>query len=617
VTAILGISAFNRDSAAALVRDGDIVAAAQEERFTRRKHDARFPEHAVAWCLHEAVLRPDDIDFIAFYEKPLVRMSRALQSYLALAPRGLASFAAALPAWLKQRLNCRRRIRAGVNATRPPLIFLHQHESHAASAFFPSPFEEAAVLTLDGVGGWTTTACGLGRGNRLELTHHIGYPHSLGLLYSAFSYYCGFDVDGDEEGLMDLAPFGRPVYRELITARLIDIKPDGSFWLNTKFFNCCPGQALTNRRFECLFGGPPRRPESTLLQRHMDLAASIQAVTQDVLLRLGRDLHCRTGMRNIVLAGSMALNGRAIGRLVREGPFDSLWVQPAAGDAGCALGAALFVWHQILNKARDLIRHASSSSLLGPAFETREILRALGDTGLSHRHVLDEAELLARVASALAEEKVVGWFSGKLEFGPRALGARSILSDARSPRMQAMMSRKIKCRESYRPFAAAVLAEHAHQWFGARQGEENPYMNHVAPLHKRHRHPLSDCEKVTMDGDPDLCRRVNVVRSAIPAVTHVDYSAFVQTIDRATNPRFYRLLQAFYRRTGCPMLAQSTLKLPGEPIVCTPQEALRVFRGTDIDLLVMENVILSKDVLEEAHLGRGEYEDYLAPFRID
>jgi carbamoyltransferase len=618
MTAILGISAFYHDSAAALVCDGEVVAAAQEERFTRRKHDAGFPAHAIAYCLREAGLSPADLDFVAFYEKPLAKVDRLLETYLAFAPRGLRSFARALPAWLKEKLHLRGRIRAGVGPTRAPLVFLDHHESHAASAFFPSPFDEAAVLTLDGVGEWTTAACGTGRGNALRLTHHLPFPHSLGLLYSAFTYYCGFKVNSGEYKLMGLAPYGRPVYTDLIYRHLLDLRPDGSFWLNMKYFDYCQGLTMTNRRFDRLFGGPPRHPESTLGQRHMDLAASIQAVTEEVLLRLGRDLHRRTGLNNLVLAGGVALNCVANGRLLREGPFGSVWVQPAAGDAGGALGAALFVWHQLLDKPRSPRgRDAQRGSLLGPRYSTPEVLSLLEEADMPVRHFLDEGDLVAHVAEALAGEKIVGWFHGRMEFGPRALGARSILGDPRSPRMQAAMNLKIKFRESFRPFAPAVLREHAHEWFGLRPGEESPYMLLVAPVLPEHRAPLSESDRATLAGDPDLCRRVSVVRSTVPAVTHVDYSARVQTVDGGRNPRFHRLLRAFHGRTGCPVLVNTSFNVRGEPIVCTPGEALRCFLATDIDVLVLEDVVIHKEDLEPAQRAAAAREQYLAQFQLD
>jgi carbamoyltransferase len=618
VTAILGISAFYHDSAAALVRDGEVVAAAQEERFTRRKHDPGFPAGAIAYCLRQAGLTPDQLDYVAFYDKPLLKFERLLETYLAYAPSGLSSFSLAMPLWLKEKLHLRRTLRGGLGGiSRAPLLFLDHHESHAASAFFPSPFEEAAILTLDGVGEWSTATYGMGRGNRLELTHHLQFPHSLGLLYSAFTYYCGFKVNSGEYKLMGLAPYGRPVYQDAIYKHLLDLKPDGSFWLNMKYFNYCQGLTMTNRRFHRLFGGPPRRPESNLEQRHMDLAASIQAVTEEVMLRLARDLHRQARLKNLVLAGGVALNCVANGRLLREGPFEALWIQPAAGDAGGALGAAWFVWHQLLGKPRPVNGHDSQKgSLLGPGFSPGEIRRFLGEKGVAYWQMDDEDELLAHVAQALAEEKVVGWFQGRMEFGPRALGARSILGDARSAKMQATMNLKIKFRESFRPFAPVVLQEHAHEWFDLQAGQESPYMLLVAPVLERHRVPLAAEQQETMAHHPDLRQRVNIARSTVPAITHVDYSARVQTVDRDRNPRFYRLLEAFYHLTGCPVLVNTSFNVRGEPIVCTPAEAYRCFLATDIDVLVLEDSVLDKKRLKPATEAAGR-EEYLAQFHLD
>jgi carbamoyltransferase len=545
----------------------------------------------------------------------------------------------ALPVWLKEKLFLRRRLRRGLGGdtplTQPPppgaggrgqgeggggdtrakLLFMDHHESHAASAFFPSPFDQAAILTLDGVGEWSTTTCGTGAGNKIELTRHLAFPHSLGLLYSAFTYYCGFKVNSGEYKLMGLAPYGRPVYQDAIYRHLIDLKPDGSFWLNMAYFNYCHGLTMTNRRFHRLFGGPPRPPESNLEQRHMDLAASIQAVTEEIILRLGRDLHRQTRMKHLVLAGGVALNCVANGLLLREGPFDDIWIQPAAGDAGGALGAALFVWHQLLERPRrNQGRDSQKGSLLGPQFSTHQIRQFLNGVEAPHRHFDDEADLLDYVARLLADEKVVGWFSGRMEFGPRALGARSILGDARSPRTQAKMNVKIKFRESFRPFAPLVLAEHAHEWFAMKPGQESPYMLLVAPVLMRHRTPISGEDRHVMDRDPDLCRRVNVVRSTVPAVTHVDYSARVQTVDAGRNPRFHRLMKAFQRLTGCPVLVNTSFNVRGEPIVCTPQDAYRCFLATDMDALVLEDCVLHK---EEMNVEASDRAEYLAQFQLD
>jgi carbamoyltransferase len=618
VTAILGISAFYHDSAAALIVDGRVVAAAQEERFSRKKHDPAFPTRSVAYCLHEAGLSPGQLDYVAFYDKPLTKFERLLETYLACVPRGFRSFCQAVPVWLREKLFLPSHIRQGLGGQpRAPLVFLDHHESHAASAFFPSPFSEAAILTLDGVGEWTTTSYGLGRGNRIDLTHHLQFPHSLGLLYSAFTHYCGFKVNSGEYKLMGLAPYGRPVYKDAILRHLIDLKSDGSLWLDMDYFSYCHGLTMTSRSFHRLFGGPPRPPESRLLQRHMDLAASIQAVTEEVVLRMARHVHRSTKMKNLVLAGGVALNCVANGRLLREGPFESIWIQPAAGDAGGALGSALFVWHQLLGKPRAALPgDGQQGGFLGPRFTSKEVRHFLSEAEVPFTHHDRDGDLLAETAQLLADEKVVGWFSGRMEFGPRALGARSILGDARSPRMQATMNRKIKFRESFRPFAPIVLAEYAHEWFDLEPGQESPYMLLVAPVRAPHRLALDRAERRVMEQDPDLCRRVNVARSTIPAVTHVDDSARIQTVDSGRNPRLYRLLQAFYGLTGCPVLVNTSFNVRGEPIVCTPQDAYRCFLATDIDVLVLEDcMVLKEDVLGTAReFCRAEH---LAQFQLD
>jgi carbamoyltransferase len=617
VTAILGVSAFYHDSAAALVVDGRIVAAAQEERFTRKKHDPGFPSRAVAYCLEDAGLRPGDVDYVAFYDKPLLKFERLLETYLAYAPAGFRSFHMAMPVWLKDKLHTRRLIRQALGkGFHAKVVFTEHHESHAASAFFPSPYEQAAVLTLDGVGEWATAALGSGSGNRLTLTHQINFPHSLGLLYSAFTYYCGFKVNSGEYKLMGLAPYGTPVYADRIYEHLIDLKADGSFRLDLAYFRYAQGLTMTGPRFDALFGGPARSPESDLTQRHMDLAASIQAVTEEAMLRIGRDLHARTGLHDLVMAGGVALNCVANGRLLREGPFRSIWIQPAAGDAGGALGAALFVWHQLMNRPRAVDPHDSQrGSFLGPGYGPDKVASFLARVGASGTTLDDEA-LFDHVASLLADEKVVGWFQGRMEFGPRALGARSILGDPRSPRMQATMNLKIKFRESFRPFAPCVLAEHAAEWFDLKPGEESPYMLLVADVRDDRRVPIDPEHLRVMRDDPDLRRRVNVVRSTIPAVTHVDDSARIQTVDAGRNPRLYQLLQAFHRRTGCPVLVNTSFNVRGEPIVCTPDDAYRCFLATGMDALVLGNTVILKDagssVLDEAARAR-----HLAQFQLD
>ena len=618
MTNILGISAFYHDSAACLVRDGEIVAAAQEERFTRKKHDPSFPDLAVQYCLREGNIAAKDVDYVVFYEKPLRKFERLLETYLGYAPSGFQSFVAAMPVWLREKLQQSRLIRRGVGrGVRAPIVFTDHHESHAASAFFPSPFEEAAILTLDGVGEWTTTAMGVGRGNRITLTRELQFPHSLGLLYSAFTYYCGFKVNSGEYKLMGLAPYGRPIYRDLITKHLIDLRPDGSFWMDMRYFNYCQGLTMTSRAFHELFGGPPRSPESDLEQRHMDLAASIQAVTEDLMLAMGREVHRETGLRKLVLAGGVALNCVANGRLLREGPFDDIWIQPAAGDAGGALGAAMFVWHQLLDKPRET--HGGDrqkGSLLGPHYQTAEICEWLDGLGVTYQRAKDERELLDKVVSLLVSEKVVGWFQGRMEFGPRALGARSILGDPRSPRMQATMNLKIKFRESFRPFAPCVLESEAHRWFGLEAGQTSPYMLLVAPVRDERRVSVSAEAARTMAADPDLRNRVNIPRSVIPAVTHVDYSARVQTVDATRNPRLTALLSAFHQRTGCPLLVNTSFNVRGEPIVCSPEDAYRCLLATEMDALILEDVIvLKKDVSDR--VDAAERERHLAQFQLD
>jgi carbamoyltransferase len=618
MSAILGISAFYHDSAAALVLDGQIVAAAQEERFTRIKHDPAFPSHAIEYCLREGGLSADDLDYVGFYDKPLTKFERLLETYLAYVPAGFASFRLAMPLWLKDKLHMRRTLRTGLGRpTSARLIFTDHHESHAASAFFPSPFERAAILTLDGVGEWSTATFGVGEGNHIRLADHISFPHSLGLLYSAVTYYCGFKVNSGEYKLMGLAPYGRPVYLDLILERLVDLKADGSFWLDMDYFNYCQGLTMTSHRFHSLFGGPPRAPESPLEQRHMDLAASVQAVTEEAILRISRHVALRTGMRHLVLAGGVALNCVANGRLLREGDFDDVWIQPAAGDAGGALGVALFIWHQLLdNPRRPDGCDTQQGSFLGPSFTTDQIENSLAVRGTLGRRFTDENDLLDQVASLLADGKIVGWFQGRMEFGPRSLGARSILGDPRSPSTQATMNLKIKFRESFRPFAPAVLRDRASEWFDIKPSHESPYMLLVAPvLEHRRVHVAADALHV-MEYDPDLRRRVNVVRSEIPAVTHVDYSARIQTVDARRNPRFYRLLEAFDRLTGCPVLVNTSFNVRGEPIVCTPDDAYRCFLATDMDALVLEDILIVKDAAER-EAGLGARDAYLAQFQLD
>ena len=618
MTAILGISAFYHDSAAALIVDGRIVAAAQEERFTRKKHDPAFPAEAVRYCLTAAGLQASDLDFIAFYEKPLVKFERLLETYLAFAPSGFRSFVMAIPVWLKDKLYIHRTIRRALpGATRAKLVFTEHHESHASSAFFSSPFAAAAFLTLDGVGEWCTTAWGIGKGNRIKLRKQITFPHSLGLLYSAVTYHCGFKVNSGEYKLMGLAPYGTPVYAEKIRQHLIDVKPDGSFWMNMKFFNYCQGLTMTNDAFSQLFDMTPRQPESLLEQKHMDMAASIQLVTEEIVLAIANHIHEQTGIKNLVLAGGVALNCVANGRLLREGPFDDIWVQPASGDAGGALGAALFVWYQLLDNPRQTTSMDSQAgSLLGPAFSDEQIAAFLTKAETKYQRFEDEQSLMEYVARLLAEENVVGWFQGRMEYGPRALGCRSILGDARSPKMQSVMNVKIKYRESFRPFAPIVLREAASEWFDIQPEHESPYMLIVADVASGRKMELSPDQLQLMSQSADLCARVNVPRSEIPAVTHVDYSARLQTVDQIRNPRLHSLLREFQNRTGCPVLVNTSFNVRGEPIVCTPEDALRCFMATEMDVLVLENCVVLKSQNETPQTAAAR-ESHLANFSLD
>jgi len=585
---ILGVSAYYHDSAACLVRDGEIVAAAQEERFTRVKHDPSFPSHAVAFCLREGGLAAGDLDAVAFYEKPFLKFERLLQTYLAFAPRGLRSFVTAMPLWIRHKLWMRDNIRKELGFA-GKIVFPEHHESHAASAFFPSPFREAAFLTIDGVGEWTTTSWGTGRGNGLEILAELQFPHSLGLLYSAFTYYTGFKVNSGEYKVMGLAPYGEPKYRDLILSELMDLKEDGSFRLNMAYFDYCTGFTMTNGRFDRLFGGPPRKPESPLTQRDMDLARSVQDVTEEVMLRMARTIHRETGMKNLCLAGGVALNCVGNGRILREGPFESVWIQPAAGDAGGAVGAALFAWHQVLGNPREVQEPADRmrGAYLGPAWDRDSLLAYLQKSGIAYTE-LSEAELPATVADLIASEKVIGWFQGRMEFGPRALGSRSILGDARSPRMQEVMNLKIKFRESFRPFAPTVLREKASEYFEIDR--ESPYMLLVAPVRKEICREMSDEERARFGLD-----KLHVVRSCVPAVTHVDYSARVQTVDRDVNPLFYRTIEALHERHGCPLVINTSFNVRGEPIVCSPDDAYRCFMRTNMDFLVMGPFLLDKE----------------------
>lgn len=610
MTAILGISAFYHDSAAALVVDGQIVAAAQEERFTRKKHDADFPTQAVQYCLSAAGLRPDQIDYVGFYDKPLLKFERLLETYLGFAPAGFQSFLQAMPVWLRQKLYLPRELNRGLGgAYRKRYVFTEHHESHAASAFFPSPFDEAAILTLDGVGEWATASAGVGRGNQISLTHELRFPHSLGLLYSAFTYFCGFKVNSGEYKLMGLAPYGEPRYTAEILEHLIDLKPDGSFRMDLSYFNYCTGLTMTSKKFDRLFGGPPRQPESPLTQREMDLAASVQQVTEEIMLRMARFIHAETKCKNLCLAGGVALNCVGNGRILRDGPFDELWIQPAAGDAGGALGVALFIWYQLLGKPRaaSALDH-QHGSLLGPQPDNDSIRRYLDGIGAKYSYYAEEDALCQAVAQLIAGEKVIGWVQGRMEFGPRALGSRSILGDARSPAMQSVMNVKIKFRESFRPFAPAVLQERVADYFDVRDQQPSPYMLLVAPVRDSQRVPV---EVGTLQGIDKLKQ----LRSVIPAVTHVDYSARIQTVDSERHGRYYKLLKAFEQQTGSPVIINTSFNVRGEPIVCTPEQAYRCFLATDMDVLVLENFVLHKS--DQPRLKPADVDRYLAQFQLD
>jgi carbamoyltransferase len=603
---ILGISAFYHDSAACLVQKGALVAAAQEERFTRKKHDANFPKHAVDYCLREGGITIREMDFVAFYEKPFTKFDRILHSYLAYAPIGLPSFLKAIPIWIKEKIWMKALIARELDFA-GTILFPEHHESHAASAFFPSPFSEAAFLTVDGVGEWTTTSFGAGTGNRIEIFGELHFPHSLGLLYSAFTYYTGFRVNSGEYKLMGLAPYGEPVFKDLILRELLDLKEDGSFRLNMKYFNYGVGLTMINAAFEKLFGGPPRRPESRLTQRDMDLARSIQEVTEEIMFRMARHVRRETGMKNLCLAGGVALNCVANGRILREGIFDRIWIQPAAGDAGGALGAALLVWHQYLGRPRqtDGVHDSQRGSYLGPAPDNAQIRRYLTSQNIPFVELTD-AELPEKIADLIAAEKVIGWVQGRMEFGPRALGARSIIGDARSPKMQEVMNLKIKFRESFRPFAPSVLRERVSDYFDLT--EESPYMLLVAAVAKRL------CRDPTSDENKRFgLQKLLVLRSTIPAVTHVDYSARVQTVTADHNPVYYRMIKKFEEKHGCPVIINTSFNVRGEPIVCTPEHAYLCFMRTNMDYLIVGNFLLEKK--EQKPLDKDI--DWLKEFELD
>ena len=609
---VLGISAFYHDSATALISDGEIVAAAQEERFTRKKHDAAFPSHAMKYCLEAGGITLDGVDHIAFYDKPLLKFERLLETYLAFAPRGFKSFRMAIPLWLKEKLFLKDSLTKELElsgtrkdvATR--LLFTEHHLSHAASAFFASPFDEAAVLTLDGVGEWATTSLAQGKGNSLEVMREIHFPHSLGLLYAAFTYYAGFKVNSGEYKVMGLAPYGEPRFASLIYEHLIDLKPDGTFRLDLDYFDYCTGLTMTNARFDALFGGPPRRPEAPLTQREMDLAASIQAVTEEVVLRLTRSIAKSTGLKKLCLAGGVALNCVANGKVLRDGAFEDIWIQPAAGDAGGAVGAALATYHMYKGQPRaphNGVGDLMKGSYLGPSYAQKECEERLHAAGARFTS-MDDGATVAACAAALADGKAVGWFQGRMEFGPRALGARSILGDPRSPTMQSVLNLKVKHRESFRPFAPSVVSERAAEWFDLDR--DSPYMMLVADVVKERRREMTAEEKALFG-----IQKLNIPRSQIPAVTHVDYSARVQTVHAKTNPRFHALITKFEALTGCPVVVNTSFNVRGEPIVCTPEDAFRCFMGTGMDMLVVENCVLKK---EEQNMSlQASHESTFAP----
>ncbi|MBP7461158.1 MAG: carbamoyltransferase [Candidatus Delongbacteria bacterium] len=584
---ILGISAFYHDSAAALIRDEEIVAAAQLERFNRKKHDYRFPREAVAYCLKEAGISIDQLDYVVFYDKPFIKFERILESYLAMAPHGISSFLKAIPVWVKQKLWISEVIRNELNY-KGKLLFPEHHESHAASAFFPSPFQEAAFLTLDGVGEWTTTSWGVGRGNQITMMSEIHFPHSLGLLYSALTYYTGFKVNSGEYKVMGLAPYGRPIYVDKILEHLIDVKDDGSFRMNMKYFDYVAGLKMTSSAFNDLFGGPPRQPESKLTQREMDLARSLQDVTELIMLRCARHVRKETGMKELCLAGGVALNCVGNGKILKEKIFDRIWIQPAAGDAGGALGAAYMAYYQYCSRPRTIQpnRDKQQGSYLGPSFSNPDIESFLKNNNLSYRYLNDD-DLYKTTADLMAQEKVIGWFRGRMEFGPRALGNRSIIGDARSPKMQSIMNLKIKYRESFRPFAPSILEEHISDYF--QIDCPSPYMLLVADVAQDKQLPVPDDKKELWGID-----LLNIPKSVIPAITHIDYSARIQSVSRETNPGYYSLINEFHRLTGCPVIINTSFNVRGEPIVCSPSEAYVCFMRTEMDYLVLNNYLLAK-----------------------
>jgi len=614
MTYILGISAYYHDSAAALIKDGRIFAAAQEERFTRKKHDSSFPTHAIEFCLDEACIDLSQIEQVVFYEKPFLKFDRLLETYLSFAPLGIRSFVKAMPLWLKQKLHLPREIKKGLPGRwRKPILFTSHHESHAASAFFPSPFEESAILTMDGVGEWDTATIALGKQNQIRLIKSLKFPHSLGLLYSAFTYFCGFKVNSGEYKLMGLAPYGSPVYKDIILKHLLDLKEDGSFRMNLEYFNYCQGLTMTNDRFSKLFGGKPRKPENEITEREINLAASIQSVTEEIILRMATHARDLTGSKNLCLAGGVALNCVANGKLHQKKIFDRLWIQPASGDAGGALGAALFASHQLLGHYRKAESQDSMrGSFLGPSFQDKEISEFLESRNAPYLFQKDEKSLLDEISLKLIEGNIIGLFQGKMEFGPRALGHRSIIGDARSEKIQTHMNLSIKYRESFRPFAPSVLEEFSSNYFDIRC--PSPYMLLVAPVREEFRIPLTHQQSLIMK-DPDLLKRVRIKRSSFPAITHVDYSARVQSVSHDRNDRYYRLIKSFEQKTGCGMIVNTSFNVRGEPIVCTPEDAYRCFMATEMDILVMGNHILYKT--EQPSQNRVAKESHVSTFDLD
>jgi carbamoyltransferase len=610
---IIGISAYYHDSAAAIVCDGEIIAAAQEERFTRVKHDSAFPSMAVDFCLEKSGLSISDIDYLVFYDKPLLKFDRILETYATYAPRGFSSFSKAIPLWLKQKLFTKREIKKNLGRDfKGKIAFTEHHESHAAAAFYPSPFEDAAILTMDGVGEWATATIAKGSANSLEIVKELRFPHSLGLLYSAFTYYCGFRVNSGEYKLMGLAPYGKPVYVELIKEKIVKIYDDGSIWMDMSYFNFCAGLTMTSAKFHKLFGADARESESGIGQREMDIAASIQVVTEEVMLKMANHAKEVTGCTNLCLSGGVALNCVGNGKIQAAKIFENIWIQPAAGDAGSALGAALFVWYNLMKKERSAKEGDSmQGSYLGKSFSNDEIKAFLDDSECSYERYDDE-QFFSHAAKALADKKVIGWFQGPMEFGPRALGGRSIIGDARCPEMQSKMNLKIKYRESFRPFAPSILAEESENNFALAC--ESPYMLLVAPVNEDKKIDLTDEQAEIMDNDPDLCKRVNVPRSALPSITHIDYSARVQTVTEERNGRYYKLIKKFHEQTGSPVIINTSFNIRGEPIVCTPEDAYRCFMNTEMDVLVLESFILFKD---KQDLSQTDNEHYKATFKLD